>query len=294
MNQYIYIIIIFSAFACAQDQRNVSILDHYFSDIQKTQFRLEKELKEISGLAVTDDGKLFAHNDEEGIIFQINYETGKIIKSFKIGKKKIKADFEGLAATSEAFFMVTSSGDLYKFYEGDEGDEVPYEIFKTHLSARNDVEGLCFDASLNVLLLACKGYPGKGFKNKKTIYPFSLQTMQLNDEPHFILPADDLFESDRYSLLRKIGSFFLLPTEKKFSPSAIDRHSKSGNFFILSADNPMIVEVSELGDVVGALELDAEEHVQPEGIAFLPDYTLVIVDEGAGKRALLSLYKPSE
>jgi uncharacterized protein YjiK len=56
----------------------------------------------------------------------------------------------------------------------------------------------------------------------------------------------------------------------------------------------MIVEVSKEGSVVGAIELDVEEHNQPEGIAFLPDHTLVIVDEGAGKHGRMSLYRPSE
>jgi len=168
MIQYTFILLVFSTFACAQDQRDGSILNHYFSDIQRTEYRLNKELKEISGLAVTNDGKLLAHNDEEGKIFQIDYQSGKVIKTFKIGNKKIKADFEGLAATNDALFMVTSSGDLYQFYEGDDGDEVPFNVIKTQLSSKNDVEGLCFDPASNALLLACKGYPGKGFKKKKT------------------------------------------------------------------------------------------------------------------------------
>jgi uncharacterized protein YjiK len=294
MIQYTFILLVFSTFACAQDQRDGSILNHYFSDIQRTEYRLNKELKEISGLAVTNDGRLLAHNDEEGKIFQIDYQSGKVIKTFKIGKKKIKEDFEGLAATADGLFLVTSSGDLYLFSEGDDEDEMPYQVFQTHLSSKNDVEGLCFDPASNALLLACKGYPGKGFNKKKTVYSFSLSTMQLSTEPHFVLPAHDLFESDQYSLLRKIGSFFLLPTEKKFSPSGIIRHAKSGHFFILSANDPMIIEVSAQGDVVGTIELDAQEHSQPEGIAFLPDYTLIVVDEGAGKRARLTLYRPSE
>ncbi|PLX31312.1 MAG: hypothetical protein C0600_06030 [Ignavibacteria bacterium] len=61
------------------------------------QFELPKRLKEISGLAVDDRGRLFAHDDESGIVYQLDPMTGKIVKSFRLGRTLVTEDFEGIA-----------------------------------------------------------------------------------------------------------------------------------------------------------------------------------------------------
>jgi len=43
---------------------------------------------------MTSDAHLLAHDDEVGIIFQIDYKTGDILKEFQVGNKKLKEDFE--------------------------------------------------------------------------------------------------------------------------------------------------------------------------------------------------------
>ena len=48
---------------------------------------LPPELAEISGLALTPDGRLFAHNDETARITEIDYRRGTIIKHFFVGEK---------------------------------------------------------------------------------------------------------------------------------------------------------------------------------------------------------------
>jgi uncharacterized protein YjiK len=286
-------LIFFSHFACIQSDRSDSHLGLYFSDIKRYQIELDKDLREISGLTLTQDGNLLAHHDEEGEIYQIDHTSGQILKKFKIGRKKVKADFEGIASTMDYLYMTTSSGDLYQFREGKDGEKVKFEVFDTPLSSKNNVEGLCFNPDSNSLLLACKDNPGKGIKDKRAVYQFSLQEMQLQDVPFLLIPEEGYDKSDSYSLIRKIGSFFLLPTRRKFSPSAICRHPQSGHFFILSANDPMLVEVSASGDLLGSVELDQEKHVQPEGITFLTDLSLIIVDEGAGGPAHLTCYKPN-
>lgn len=45
---------------------------------------LPAELREISGLAVTSGGRLFAHGDEEGRLFEVAPRTGNVLKSFAL------------------------------------------------------------------------------------------------------------------------------------------------------------------------------------------------------------------
>jgi uncharacterized protein YjiK len=51
-------------------------------------------------------------------------------------------------------------------------------------------------------------------------------------------------------------------------------------------------ELSLTGEVLSSGGLDRKAHRQPEGLAFAPDGTLLVSDEGGGKRATLSGYAP--
>jgi len=118
---FIYLTLLFwdgsMQFVSGSDQ---SILDQYSLNKKTyTQFSLPKELKEISGLAMSSDGKLFCHNDEKGIIYQLDYKTGNIVSKFKLGWLTVQRDFEGMAIAKDIFYLVTSSGKIYSFKEGE-------------------------------------------------------------------------------------------------------------------------------------------------------------------------------
>ena len=179
-----------------------------------------KKLNEISGLAITVDNRLFAHNDELGTIYEINISTWEILNEFYLGEKKIKKDFEGIAVVKDSLFMVTSSGVIYKFpYPGDKKN-VDYKIFNTFLSAKYNVEGLCYDEAANSLLLACKDYAGKNLKEYKAIYSFDLSTYKLQEEPRFLINLDYL--KNKFNI-------------NNFSPTGIEVHPNNRNVFILSS-----------------------------------------------------------
>ncbi len=85
------------------------------------QLKLSSYLKEISGLAAAEDGRIFTHDDERGIVYQLNYKEGKIVKRFSIGKKIPNRDFEGIAIVKDEFYLITSSGNIYEFKEAGNG-----------------------------------------------------------------------------------------------------------------------------------------------------------------------------
>jgi uncharacterized protein YjiK len=75
---------------------------------------------------------------------------------------------------------------------------------------------------------------------------------------------------------------------RRFRPSSIEVDPRSGRLLMLSANKSALAELSADGALLSARALD---HAQPEGVAVLPDGSLVIVDEAEDRgRSLLSIY----
>jgi uncharacterized protein YjiK len=240
------------------------------------QTKLKNVLKEISGLAVTDDGRLFGHNDELGVIYEINPKTGEIIKRFELGTFGITGDFEGLAFANSKFYLTESNGTLYEFSEGSNNSSVKFKTFKTGFSSKFEIEGLCYYPESNVLLFASKDYPGKNYKGFRTVYAFSLESYSLLPEPFLKVEID------------KINSEL---KNKGFFPSGIEYNKFTNTFFIISSKGQKaIVELNTDGELLKVEKLKGKYHKQPEGIAFLHDGTMVIADEGVKGNATLTVY----
>jgi len=259
---------------------------------QKKILELPKKLKELSGLTMTLDGRLFGHNDERADIYQIDQSTGSIIKSFSVGEKILKKDFEGIAIVDDLFYLVTSSGEIYEFSEGEDKSSVSYKKYKTKLTSKNDVEGLCYDPDTGSLLLACKGYPGKGYDGKRAVYSFFLSDKRLMKKPRFLISIEEVNKMTDSDLAQKLGDFFLL-TENKFAPSGIEKHPENDSFYILSSHGSMIIEISTKGKIIGKILLDKKHHNQPEGITFSKNRSLLIGDEGGNGKAKITTYPPA-
>lgn len=235
-----------------------------------TSAELPSIVSEASGLAVSADGRLFCHTDEEGVVYVLDAPTGKIRKRFSLGVLGISGDFEGIAVKKDTLYLVSSEGVIYQFREAPDRGRSNYVTYRTPLRAENDIEGLEYDPSTNALLLACKGKPllrGGSLslpKEAVTVYSFSLDTRTLDTTPRFILEGDGLPHDGK----------------SKFRPSGLALHPRSGTFFLISADAGAVVELSARGDLLASAKLPRKVHRQPEGIAFLPDGSLVICNDG--------------
>ncbi len=276
-NKLILITFLFLVCACFENQPN---LINKKSDIELRKIKsikLSKKLSEISGLAY-DNGRLFCHQDEKGIIYELDIDSGEILKKFYFGKQwAVEADFEGIAIVNNRFFTVTNTGLLYEFKEAENSKLSGFIIHKTGLSSSYNVEGLCYDSLTNSLLLACKEYPGKKYKGNRAVYSYSLSKNKLNKEPRFLINLNEL--------KKKYGC-------KSFYPSGIEKHPDRGSFFIISSrGDPCLLELSEKGDILGFTFLNKSNHEQPEGITFLPDGSIIISDEKVKRNAKLTIYK---
>jgi uncharacterized protein YjiK len=244
-------------------------------DLSKTTARqatLPHELREISGLAVSGDGRVFAHHDESGEIFEIDPDSGVIRKKFTIG---MAGDFEGLAIAGNRFYLVTASGVLYEFPEGSNNETVQAVAYSTPLSDQYDVEGLCYDPVSASLLLACKGYSGLKNSGYKAVFSFSLRTKSMGREPRFLIAIKEME--------RRLGA-------GPFRPSGIEFHPETQTYFVLDAEIRSVIEISSGGNIVAAVRLDRSLHKQPEGITFGRHGNLLISDEGS-KHGVITRYR---
>lgn len=237
-------------------------------------WRLPNSLREISGLAISPDGRLFAHDDERAVIYQIDNTRGAIVKNFALGAPPINGDFEGIAIGLEGeFWLTTAEGQVRRFREGENGASVAYETFDTGLAETCEIEGLAYHSAQR-LIFACKRNLARNMRNTIALYEWRPgQTAQL----WRTIPEADLAE--------RAGV-------EHFRPSSLDIDRSTGRLLLLSAFDAALVELSPEGELLSARALGSG-HVQAEGVALLADGALAVADEAAGARALLSRYPRS-
>ncbi len=226
-------------------------------------FRLDRALVEISGLAVRPDGRLAAIEDERGVLYTLDPTSGAILAEHEFAGR---ADYEGVEWAAGAAWVLQSNGHLFEI-PGGTGEATEHE---TPLKKSCDAEGLALDAAGSRLLVACKEDPGEGLGDVKTVYAFSLATRTMDAQPAFVL--------DRAAL--DGGG-------ENFKPSALAIHPRSGALYVLSSVRKALAVVAPDGQSVEVIGLSPELFRQPEGLAFLPDGTLLIASEGAGADAML-------
>jgi uncharacterized protein YjiK len=236
------------------------------------QWSLPDSLHEISGLAASVDGRLFAHDDERAVIYELDASRGRIVKSFALGDSELNGDFEGLAIGPDgAFWLTTSRGELYRFGEGADGARVTFDRFDTGLRDVCEVEGLAYLAAEDSLILACKQNQARNMRDSIALYrwPFS----------------------GGATLWRRLPEAGVADAAavRRFRPSGIEFDTRSGRIILLSANDAALVELDAEGAVLSARDLEGP-HPQPEGSAILPDGSLIISDEGRDGQAQLSRY----
>ena len=253
------------------------LLGRYDLEKPDRQFRLPRRLREISGLAMLAGNRLLAHDDERGTVVEIDFHDGSIVKDFELGgpRGRVADDFEGIAAAEGRLYLVTSAGRLYEFGEGDDGAAVPYNRYETGVGRIHEIEGLAYDPDRRELLLVSKNPRNPRQGDHVAIYRWSLDSRRLVEGGPILIEA----------------AAFARPIDRDtFQPSGIERHPVSGNLFIVAARQRAVAEITPGGTVLAVHRLTAGLHRQAEGISLTSDHTLVIADEGAGKRATLSFY----
>ena len=249
----------------------VAWLHRYDFEDRLRRFDLPGRLDEISGLAMTADGRLFAHDDERGRVHEIDPITGEVGKRFDLGAALVRGDFEGMAIVGERFFLISSRGALYEFREGADREDVDYRVTDTRVGGDCEVEGLDYDPFDEALLIACK----ISTPDRSMIVMHRLPI----DPSHEPLPALRIAKAG-------LGAFGF---GDDFDPSGV-AVSPTGSILLVSGRHDGLIEVDRSGAVLAAVELSDGRHPQSEGLALGADGTLYISDERSGKAPRLTAY----
>jgi uncharacterized protein YjiK len=229
---------------------------------------------------MTNDDRLFAHDDERAVIYQIDYHEGKLIKAFAMGDRTALGDFEGIAAVNDTFYLVTSEGRLFQSGEGGDGDRMLYNTYGTGIGRVCEVEGLAFEPADRTLLLACKTARTKAAKKWVTIYRWSIDRRSLAPDSVLRIPLQ--------AVLDRVGT-------DQFRPSGIERHAASGHYVIIAAKQRAMIEIDRSGNVLAAHRFPGRgRSVQIEGVTFSSNGDLFIATEAGGHgHGDLVVYRPS-
>jgi uncharacterized protein YjiK len=252
-------------------QQSAGVLGLYDFERPTASFEMPGRLDEISGLAMTPEGRLFGHDDERGTVHEIDRATGEVGKRFSIGDPPMQGDFEGLAVVGERFFLVTSEGLLHEFREVGDRETSPHRVTDLGLRGSCEIEGLEHDAEDDALLVPCKSNVherGLIVVHRVPIDPQRARPAPL-EIPRAELPAFGIRED--------------------FQPSSVAA-TPAGTILLSSAAPEALLEVDRTGRVIGGVDLPGSRHPQTEGIAFGPDGTLYLADERNGPDAHVTAY----
>lgn len=251
------------------------LLSRYDLGTRSLRADLPGRLAEVSGLAITPDGRLFAHDDERAWVHEIDVETGEVGKRFMFGSQTARDDFEGMAIVGERFFLISSGGLLYESREGADREEMPYRVTDTGVGRHCEVEGLDYQANWDELLILCKtSTPDRG-------------TIVLHR-----LPLDpDKERRPPIEISRSLLGAFGLSSD--FHGSAVVSDPSAHSLILVAAREEAMIEVSEEGEIIAGVKLARRRHAQAEGLAIGPDGTLFIADEQNGRSARITMYYPT-
>ena len=238
------------------------------------QWIMPTELREISGLSLMPNGHLLAHDDEVGRIYEIDPRTGIIVKRFALLGTP-HADFEGITTVGDDIYLVLSTGELFLFRLGADGDELPFQRFDTHLGKECEFEGVAYEADSSWLVMPCKNVDTKGFKHDLVIYRVALPISEQSKVSVLTIPVADLAGRNPW---------------KNLSPSDIAIDPVTGNYVLVAAQEKALVVITPAGELVRSEPLP-QGHDQAEGVAVTPDGILIVSDEATTRPADITLYR---
>ena len=238
---------------------------------------LPQSLSEISGLAVASPNSLFAHDDEQGVVSEVDVATGRVMRSFTFGGR---GDYEGIAARDNRIFVITSEGILSSFQAAADGATVRPDTVDTGAGEQCEIEGLSLSPRPNELLILCKEIRGRGNRGRLLILSWSIEGRRLAPQPFVDADLSDALGENR----------------RGFAPSSIDWDASRRRIVIVSARNRLLLQLDENGRVVGQRVLDANRHPQAEGVAVMPNGALAVADEAgdSGGPGRLTVYPTAD
>jgi uncharacterized protein YjiK len=226
----------------------------------KEKWDLPAVLREVSGIAYLDKDRFACVQDEAGSIYIFNKASGQVEKEIAFSGA---GDFEGLTLNGITAYVIRSDGALFEVNM----DTKKTSEYKTGLPPASNIEGLCFDAGNNRLLIAGKAVD-ENYAGYKVVYAFDLVNKHIEKSPVYKINMEEKLLQN--NLTRKKASLPL--SEIAINPVTHD-------IFITDGPNSRLLILDKSAGVKKLYELGSH-FAQPEGITFSPQGDLYISNEG--------------
>lgn len=230
--------------------------------------RLADELAEISGIAWSQN-KLLAIEDESSVIFELDPNSGIIIKKEKFEKNR---DVEDILVNDSEAWILRSNGNLYRVAHFLK-DSAATTIFEFPVGESRDLEAFVLSKDKSSILLFCKVCEWDLNPDKSSVFRFSLETLS--------------FEASPFLTIEKSQLKPILPKkwkQVKIQPSAAAYHPITGELFLLSSTDKWLMVLDQQWNPVSFHFLDPKLFWQAEGMTFDEMGNLFISNE-AGIRS---------
>ena len=212
-------------------------------------WELPAVLKEISGIAYLDNDRFACIQDEKGTIYIYNTGNNIIEKEIPFAGDY---DFEGIAVVGSTAYALRSNGIVYEIQSYNTAPAV--KEYPTHLNSKQNVEGLCYDAAHNRLLLAIKGKEDEG-KSYKGIYGFDLVTKKLSLQPVIKIDLKDKIWGNTSG-------------NKTMRPSDLAIHPTTRDIYIIDGEIPKLLILRKDGKHKFLYPLDGPDFTLPRVLLF--------------------------
>ncbi len=226
-------------------------------------------LREISGLVVASDGSLLALQDEEGDVFQIEPQSGAVLRRIRFAGD---GDFEALTMDSSRALLVRSDGRVYSGLLPQSADDVDGKRHDINIHDSCDVESADVRPGSDELWIGCKESPGKRMGQTRALYVVTLSELTGTKgkvEPRLSARLEPPIDPRDGNPMR-LGLF-------KPSGMAFLDHDR---FLIVSSVYPTLFEFHTDGHLLNAWGLPREVLPQPEGIAVDAEGRVYVASEG--------------
>ena len=244
---------------------------------------LPAELRELSGMVAVDDHTLACVQDELGVVFFASLLPDQPIRRERFGTA---GDYEAIAATPDAMWVLRSDGTLHRLLAREGGLEVA-KVYRVPFGG--EFEGLCYDARKRRLLVLPKG-PVDGKRRelkRRRILGFDLERMTPIEKPVLTLKVDEIeeqIEKDDLPAPRRTTKKGKKRVELRLMGSEL-LVLPSGDLLLLSPKDHLLIRLDDDGRVVATAELDPDSLPQPESMALMPDGRLLVGTEGRAGNA---------
>lgn len=243
---------------------------HFDVGTPLVRWALPPALREVSGLAVTREGHVIAHNDEDGRLVEVNHRSGIVTRQWTLGSSRLRGDFEGIDVTGTIVTVMRSDGHLLSGRLPDGGGPIPIDARLTSSRAEGcEFEGLAWNATVG-WLMPCKTRTRGADRSMFRI---------------LIVPSDAKAPTTwiTYTTTRGLS---------RMRPSGVATTRGNGAEVVVVVFGPdrAIGAFTIAGDVLALYQWPSSRHPQPEAVAVDGD-RLLVADEGAGQRpGVLTVY----